>query len=70
MYICIQRLKEGATVTTVVNMAYITFIDGIVLIPMAANIDVREAWMLIVIYRKSRELLNDLVTPSKEKLHC
>lgn len=43
MYICIQRLKEGATVTTVVNMAYITFIDGIVLIPMAANIDVREA---------------------------
>jgi hypothetical protein len=37
-------------------MAYITFIDGIVLMPVAVSRNVREAWMFMVIYKKMKEI--------------
>ena len=37
-------------------MAYIMFIDGIVWTPKAVNMNVREAWMLMVIYKQIKEI--------------
>jgi hypothetical protein len=42
--------------TKVANMAYITFIDGIVLMPVAVRRNVREVWMFMVIYKQMKEI--------------
>lgn len=42
-------------------MAYIIFIDGIVLIPVAVNRNVREAWIFMVIYKQMKEICEWIV---------
>lgn len=42
--------------TKVPNRVYMKFIEGIELTPAATSTNVREAWMLIVIYKKKRKM--------------
>lgn len=54
--------------TKVPNMAYITFIDGIILTPVAEKMNVREAWMFMVIYRHMKQLHEPILDSKSSKI--
>lgn len=46
-------------------MVYIAFIDGIILMPIAVNMNVREVWIFMVIYKYTKTNKASQLTSSK-----